>query len=85
MKVSGVAVCGSDYHTERMGRKMSKYYIIIAHNGTEVIDNTAEAEERIASMDYLEGRHERECRNKAKQRKLSRNPLYRLACLCGIV
>ena len=64
---------------------MSKYYIIIAHNGTEVIDNTAEAEERIASMDYLESRHKRECRNKAKQQKIARNPLYRLACLCGIV
>lgn len=33
---------------------MSKYYIIIAHDGTEVIDNTTEAEDRIAAMDYLE-------------------------------
>lgn len=30
---------------------MSKYYIIIAHDGTEVIDTTLEAEERIATMD----------------------------------
>lgn len=33
---------------------MSKYYIIIAHDGTEVIDTTLEAEERIATMDYME-------------------------------
>ncbi len=32
---------------------MSKYYIIIAHDGTEVIDTTLEAEERIATMDYM--------------------------------
>ena len=63
---------------------MSKYYIIIAYNGTEVIDASPEAEDRIATMDYLESRHKREC-NKSKQQKVARNPLYRLACLCGIV
>ena len=64
---------------------MSKYYIIIAHDGTEVIDASPEAEDRIATMDYLEDRHKRECSEKPKQRKIARNPLYRLACLCGIV
>ena len=63
---------------------MSKYYIIIAHDGTEVIDTSPEAEDRIATMDYLESRHKREC-NKSKQQKVARNPLNRLACLCGIV
>ena len=67
------------------GEGMSKYYIIIAYDGTEVIDATPGAEGRIATMDYLESRHERECRHKADQRKLARNPLYRLACLCGLV
>ncbi len=43
---------------------MSKYYIIIAHDGTEVIDTTLEAEERIATMDYMEKRHKRECEHK---------------------
>ncbi|MDE7323786.1 MAG: hypothetical protein K2N73_13930 [Lachnospiraceae bacterium] len=65
---------------------MSKYYIIIAHDGTEVIDNTAEAEDRIATMDYMESRYKRECgRKNNRHSKLIRNPLYRLACLCGIV
>lgn len=80
-----VAVGKSGRHAERM-EKMSKYYIIIAHDGTEVIDGTPEAGNRIAAMDYLESRYRRDREHKDKrQRKLSRNPLYRLACLCGIV
>lgn len=68
-----------------MGIKMSKYYIIIAYDGTEVIDATEDAENRINTMDYMERRHARECRNRTKRRKPAKNPLYRLACLCGIV
>lgn len=65
---------------------MSKYYVIIAHDGTEVIDNTAEAEDRIAAMDYLEGRYKRECRRRNNMhRRSAKNPLFRLASLCGIV
>lgn len=65
---------------------MSKYYIIIAHNGTEVIDNTVQAEDRIANMDYMEGRYKRERRrNNNWHSRSARNPLYKLACLCGIV
>lgn len=65
---------------------MSKYYIIIAHDGTEVIDATLEAEERIATMDYLEGRYKRECeRRNNRHGRFVKNPLYRLACLCGMV
>lgn len=43
---------------------MSKYYIIIVHNGTEVIDASPEVEERIAAMDYMEKRQKRECRHR---------------------
>lgn len=64
---------------------MLKYYIIIAHDGTEIIDMTAEAEDRIANMDYLEERYERECRNKSKQRKFTQNLLHKMACYCGLV
>lgn len=65
---------------------MSKYYIIIAHDGTEVIDTTLEAEERIATMDYMEKRYKRDCERKNNRHGIFvKNPLYRLACLCGIV
>lgn len=64
---------------------MSKYYIIIAHDGTEVIDNTAQAEDRIAAMDYMEGRYKRERRHRNNIHSRFANPLYRLASLCGIV
>lgn len=37
-----------------------KAYILIAHNGAEVIDSTPEAEDRIASMEYVEERFKRE-------------------------
>ena len=81
-----MAVYESDCHAERMKRKMSKYYIIIAHDGTEVIDSSPEAEDRIATMDYLEGRYRRECKRKNICHGRSvKNPLYRLACLCGLV
>ena len=38
---------------------MSKYYIIIAHDGTEVIDATSEAENRMNAMDCAERRYKR--------------------------
>lgn len=78
----------SDRHTEKRREivKMSKYYIIIAHNGTEVIDNTVEAEDRIATMDYMEGRYKRERRHRNNRHSgFVKNPLFRLACFCGIV
>lgn len=65
---------------------MLKYYIIIAHDGTEIIDSTPEVEEHIAAMDYLESRCRREYEHKInQQRKLARNPIYKMACLCGLV
>lgn len=63
-----------------------KAYIIIAYNGTEIIDSTPEAEIRIAAMNDLEERIKREHKRKAKQiQRLAKNPLWKLACACGIV
>lgn len=78
----------SDRYTEKRREivRMSKYYIIIAHNGTEVIDNTIQAEDRIAAMDYMEGRYKRERRHRNNRHsRFAKNPLFRLACFCGIV
>ena len=62
---------------------MSKAYIIIASNGVEVIDSTPEAEIRLANMDYVEARYiEKKIK---KQRKLAKNPLRKLASVCGII
>lgn len=65
---------------------MMKTYIIIAYDGTEIIDSTPEAEIRIAAMDDLEEHIKREQRRKAKQmQRLAKNPLWKLACVCGLV
>lgn len=65
---------------------MMKTYIIIAYDGTEIIDSTPEAEIRIAAMDDLEEDIKREQRRKAKQmQRLVKNPLWKLACVCGLV
>lgn len=52
----------------------------------EVIDDTFEAENRLLAMDYLETRYKK---NKRKlmnhKRKLSRNLLYRFACMVGLI
>lgn len=56
-----------------------KTYIILSHSGIEVIDNTPEAENRIAIMEYFEERYKRE------HRRRKRNLLYKLACVCGIL
>lgn len=54
--------------------------IIYNIDDMEVIDNTPEAEIRFSAMEYIEERCKREW--KRKQRK---NPLWKLACFCGIV
>lgn len=65
---------------------MSKYYIIIAHDGTEVIDTTSDAENRMNAMNSAERRYKREYeRRNNRHGRLEKNPLYRLACLCGMV
>ena len=50
------------------------------NNDIEVLDNTPEAELRFSAMEYIEERQKRE--RKRKQRK---NPLWKLACFCGIL
>ena len=57
-----------------------KTYIFKAYNGVGIIDNTPEAELRLSAMEYIEERYKRE--RKRKQRK---NPLWKVACICGIL
>lgn len=65
---------------------MREIHIIIAYDGTEIIDSTPEAEIRIAAMNDLEERVKREHRRKTEQvKRLAKNPLWRLACACGLV
>lgn len=64
--------------------KKAIYYKL--SNGIEIIDNTPEAEIRLSSLEYLEERTKRERSREAEQkRKLAKNPLWKLACMCGIV
>ena len=64
-----------------------KGYVIIASNGAEVIDTRPEAESLIIAMDEEEqlynARQKR--RETERQQKMSRNPLWKLACMCGIM
>lgn len=61
-------------------------YIIIASNGVEVIDNTPEALDHIATMEYMEEKCKRNYKKKAADRKKhAKNPLWKLAAFCGIV
>ena len=64
-----------------------KGYVIIASNGAEVIDTRPEAESLIIAMDEEEQLYNaRQKRREAEgQRKMSRNPLWKLACACGIM
>lgn len=66
---------------------MQKGYVIIASNGAEIIDTRPEAEALISEMDIEEKIYNaRQRRKEAKiQRKMSRNPFYRLACVAGIL
>ena len=64
-----------------------KGYVIIASNGAEVIDTRPEAESLIIAMDEEEQLYNaRQKRREAeRQQKMSRNPFWKLACMCGIV
>jgi len=68
---------------------MGKTYLIIAYDGTEIIDDTPESEIRMSALDAFEESYVREdsrIRNeRVKQKKLVKNPLWRLASFCGIV
>ena len=59
---------------------MNKAIFYLTPDGVEVIDNTPMAELRFSAMEYVEERCKRE--RKRKQRK---NPLWKLACFCGIL
>ena len=51
---------------------MEKWNIIIAYDGTVVIDKTVEAEDRIADMEYIEAREVRRRRWKHRKSILGR-------------
>ena len=61
---------------------MKKAIYIQTSEGIEVIDNTFNAENRVLSMDYLEKRYNR---LRKRSRRKQNNPLWKLACFCGIV
>lgn len=61
---------------------MSKYYIIIAHNGVEIIDDTSYADNRVIAMDLLEEEYFNRIRRKKQKRK---SIFYKIACFCGIL
>lgn len=81
-----------------MGNIMFEFRIINLANGDQVIDPTlrtpyealtpiqmieyVEVDVQLAIMDRLARKHKAELE---RRRKLVRNPLYRLACLCGLV
>lgn len=76
---------------------MFHFRIIDIGDGTQVIDTTSstpydaltplqmveyvEMDVQIAIMDRMERKRKAES---GRKRKLARNPLYRLACLCGM-
>ena len=64
-----------------------KGYVIIASNGAEVIDTRPEAESLIIAMDEEEQLYNvrQKRRESERQQKMSRNPFWKLACMCGIV
>ena len=65
---------------------MEKTYIIIAYDGTEVIDNTPEADVRISAMDVLEERYKREQKmNRKNIQRMVKNPLLRLIRTCNLI
>ena len=77
---------------------MFDFRIIACADGTEIVDRTLktpynaltplqmveyqEMDAQIAIMDRMERKERLEAE---RQRKLARNPIYRLACLCGLV
>ena len=64
-----------------------KGYVIIASNGAEVIDTRPAAESLIIAMDEEEQLYNarKKRRESEIQQKMSRNPFWKLACMCGIV
>ena len=60
---------------------MCKSIYYVTPDGVEVIDNTPQAEIRLSSMEYIEERQHK--RN--RKRKSRKNPLWKIAGLCGII
>lgn len=58
---------------------MQKIIIILAHNGTTVIDTRPEAEICFNNMKYAEERYYK------RQQRRQRKPLYMLLCLLGFI
>lgn len=67
---------------DRRKATMKKVIYIQTTEGIEVIDNTFNAEDRVSAMDYLEKRYNR-LRKRSKHKR--KNPLWKLACVCGII
>ena len=77
---------------------MFNFRIIACPDGTEIIDMTlktpysaltpsqmveyAEMDNRLAYMDRMERKARAEAE---RRRKIDRNPIYRMACFCGLV
>ncbi|MDE6740397.1 MAG: hypothetical protein K2K07_15040 [Lachnospiraceae bacterium] len=77
---------------------MFKFRIIACADGTEIIDRSLKtpykALTQLQMVEYMEmdnrlaymDRMERKARAEAeRRRKLARNPIYKMACLCGLV
>ena len=76
---------------------MFEFRIIICADGTEIIDRSlktpynaltplqmleyTEMDKQLSIMERLERKMNRETQ---RRRKLAKNPLYRIACLCGM-
>lgn len=77
---------------------MFDFRIIVCADGTEIVDRTLktpykaltplqmveyqEMDAQIAIMDMIKRKERVQAE---RQRKLARNPIYRLACFCGLV
>lgn len=88
----------SDCHTERKEYIMFDFRIINLPDGNQIIDRNLKtpynALTAVQMVEYIEmdvqlviaDRQKRRAQAISEQRrKLAKNPLYRLACLCGIV
>lgn len=76
---------------------MFDFMIIVCADGTEIIDRAKRTSCDMLTLpqmvEYIEmdvqlaimDRMRREARAEESKRKLLRNPLYRLACLCGLI
>lgn len=64
---------------------MQKAFYIIAHNGAEIIDDTPEAEIRLANMEETEQLYNRRMSRKRAENSSLRKMVHKVACACGIL